>query len=71
MSCPALYTVLLLGASGETGKQLLKQLAASKNVGKVIFNLNVCFVLYLLKVNLRSTLEIEDKKSKIDNNIKI
>jgi len=36
MSCPALYTVLLLGASGETGKQLLKQLAASKNVGKVV-----------------------------------
>lgn len=36
MSCPALYTVLLLGATGETGKQLLKQLAASKNVGKVV-----------------------------------
>eukprot|EP00088_Acartia_fossae_P022073 TRINITY_DN23367_c0_g1_i1.p1 TRINITY_DN23367_c0_g1~~TRINITY_DN23367_c0_g1_i1.p1 ORF type:complete len:224 (+),score=68.17 TRINITY_DN23367_c0_g1_i1:130-801(+) len=36
MSCPAIYTVLLLGASGETGKQLLKQLAASQNVGKVV-----------------------------------
>ena len=35
MSCPALYTVLLLGASGETGKQLMKQLAASNQIGKV------------------------------------
>lgn len=45
MSCPALYTVLLLGASGETGKQLLKQLAASKNVGKVKVYFDVTFLL--------------------------
>jgi len=32
----ALYTVLLLGASGETGKQLMKQLAASNQIGKIV-----------------------------------
>ena len=30
-------TALLLGATGETGKELLKQLAASSNISKVIY----------------------------------